>query len=101
MPDRDVSLASISVAEIALLTERRRVTLTSHWKQWIRKAVSENGWSVLPATWEIVEEAYSLPGEFHADPADRVLVATARLHDLAILTPDARIRDYPHVETVW
>jgi PIN domain nuclease of toxin-antitoxin system len=48
-----------------------------------------------------MEEAFSLPSPFHADPADRMLVATARPHGLAILTADRRILDYPHVETCW
>ena len=49
----------------------------------------------------IVEEAYSLPEPFHADPVDRVLVATARLHNLQLVTGDRKILDYPHVQTLW
>lgn len=100
-PTAAVSVGSISVAEIARLAERRRIQLTSHWKIWFRQAAASNGWSVLPATWEIMEEAYSLPDPFHGDPADRILVATARLHRLALVTPDERILKYPHVDTLW
>ena len=48
---------------------------------------------------KIAAEAYRLPGEFHRDPADRILVATARLESWTLLTADRRILDYPHVRT--
>lgn len=47
------------------------------------------------------QEAYSLPGNFHRDPADRILVATCRLRGLALLTADRLILDYPHVTALW
>ena len=50
---------------------------------------------------EIIEEAYSLPEPFHADPMDRILVATARVHGLTLLTADKAILSYPHVRTLW
>ena len=49
----------------------------------------------------IIEESYSLPEDFHPDPVDRILVATARLHTAALITGDKKILDYPHVETLW
>jgi PIN domain nuclease of toxin-antitoxin system len=66
-----VFLSPISSAELACLQERQRIQLPSHWKPWLRAALKENGWEVLPISLEIIEEAYSLPGVFHADPADR------------------------------
>ena len=44
-------------------------------------------------------EAYALPGTFHRDPADRVLVATARRDGLTLVTADDRILAYPHLRT--
>lgn len=49
---------------------------------------------------DTMREAYSLPGHFHQDPADRIMVATARKHDLTILTGDRKIIDYPHVKSL-
>ncbi|MEX2382091.1 MAG: PIN domain-containing protein, partial [Opitutales bacterium] len=60
-----------------------------------------NGWQILPISLDITEEAYSLPGEFHADPADRILTATARLEKLLLLTTDRRLHGYPHVRAGW
>jgi PIN domain nuclease of toxin-antitoxin system len=63
--------------------------------------VGLNGWQEIPVDLEIIEEAYSLPEPFHADPMDRILVATARLHGLTLLTADKAILKYPHVRTLW
>lgn len=46
-------------------------------------------------------EAYSLPDSFHQDPADRIITATARIHDLTLLTAGKKILAYPHVTTAW
>lgn len=51
-------------------------------------------------SWDIASEAYELPVAFHKDPVDRVLVATARIHDLVLLTADDLILRYPHVKTL-
>jgi PIN domain nuclease of toxin-antitoxin system len=48
-----------------------------------------------------MEEAYSLPETFHADPADRIITATARLKKYTLLTADRKILSYPHVNAIW
>lgn len=100
-PEETVFVSAITAGELACLSSRGRLKLDRHWKTWFRHWVDYNGWNVLPLTWEVMEEAYSLPGEFHSDPADRAIVATARLHKLSIVTGDRLILDYPHVETIW
>jgi PIN domain nuclease of toxin-antitoxin system len=45
-------------------------------------------------------ESTQLPGEFHNDPADQIVVATARQHNLTVLTSDRLIQAYPYVKTV-
>jgi PIN domain nuclease of toxin-antitoxin system len=42
-----------------------------------------------------------LPGNFHKDPADRILIAIARRYDAELITCDQKILDYPHVKTLW
>ena len=100
-PDTRVFVASITAAEIACAQERRRITLAEHWKPWFRRALDTNGWEALPASLDIVEEAYSLPEPFHRDPADRIITATARLHRLTLVTGDRLLLEYPHVGTRW
>jgi len=75
--------------------------LDQHWKVWFRHHLDVNGWECLPLDLAVMEEAYSLPPSFHADPADRSIVATARIHGLSIVTGDRKILAYPHVETCW
>jgi PIN domain nuclease of toxin-antitoxin system len=94
-------VSAVTAAELACLQQRKRIELPSHWKPWFRKAVEVNGWEVLPVDWEVMEEAYSLPETFHADPADRMIVATARLRRCHVLTTDAKLHLYPHVDACW
>lgn len=100
-PDTRPCVSPVSVAEIACGCERGRIELDRHWKTWFRHYLSVNEWACLPMDLEVVEEAYSLPAPFHADPADRLIVAAARIHGLAVVTGDRKILEYPHVETVW
>ena len=60
-----------------------------------------HAWQAVDIDVAIIQEAYSLPGNFHRDPADRILVATCRLRGLALLTADRLILDYPHVTALW
>ena len=99
--DSDIRVSVISLAELACAVERRRVMIDMHWKKWFRFYTELNGWQVENIGLEIVEEAYSLPDVFHADPADRIITATARLSDCTILTADKKILDYPHVNAMW
>ncbi len=91
----------MSCAEIAWAVERKRIVLDRHWKLWFRHYVDQSGWECLPIDLDIVEEAYSLPDPFHADPVDRLIVATARIHGLHVITADPKILSYPHVRTLW
>ena len=69
--------------------------------RWYRQFVELNAWRSVDIDLAIIEEAYSLPDPFHRDPADRILVATARVVPCPLLTADRKILDYPHVETIW
>ena len=87
-------LAAISVWEAALLASRGRVTLSRPLAQWITEAVSARGLSIEPLLPQIAVEACSLPEAFHRDPADRLIVATARVANATLMTRDQRILDY-------
>lgn len=89
--------SAITAAELACLQERGKIRLPEHWRKWFRGQAERNGWNILEPTLEIIEEAFSLPEPIHRDPADRIIVATARSKDLTIITTDRLILDYPHV----
>lgn len=97
----EVAVSAMSCAEIACGVERQRITLDRHWKLWFRHFIRLNGWQVLDIGLGQIEEAYSLPDFPHRDPADRIIIATARLLQCPVVTADGRIRGYPHVLTVW
>jgi PIN domain nuclease of toxin-antitoxin system len=75
--------------------------LDRHWKQWFRHFTKVNDWQVTSMDLAVVEEAYSLPDYVQRDPADRIIVATARLLQGAVVTADRNMLAYPHVDTVW
>jgi PIN domain nuclease of toxin-antitoxin system len=87
-------IAAISVWEAALLASRGRVILGRPLAQWITAAVSAPGLSIEPLLPQIAVEACSLPEVFHRDPADRLIVATARVANATLMTRDRRILDY-------
>jgi PIN domain nuclease of toxin-antitoxin system len=97
----DVLVSPISCAEVAWGVERGRLVLDRHWKLWFRRFVELNGCQTVEIDLKIIAEAYSLPEYAHRDPADRIIIATARTLHCPIVTADTRMREYPHVETVW
>ncbi|RJQ72937.1 MAG: type II toxin-antitoxin system VapC family toxin [Desulfobacteraceae bacterium] len=99
--DSEIFISAISAAEIACAATRGRIILDRHWKSWLKFALTANQWYVEEISLAIIEEAYSLPDTFHSDPADRILVATARLNNYILLTADRKLIEYPHVQTIW
>ena len=63
--DSEIFVSPISVAELACASERGRIELNRHWKIWFRYYLELNQWQVEPIDLTIMEEAYSLPEEFH------------------------------------
>ncbi len=91
----------VSCMEIACLHRQHRIRLDRPWHRWFDHFVAINNWRVLDVDLSVAREGWLLPGRFHGDPGDRLLVATARLHGVPILTSDREILDYPHVPSLW
>lgn len=91
----------ISTWEIALLVQRGRLTLTMDLGDWIGTVATIDAIQFVPVDNEIAMQSARLPGDFHPDPADRMIVALARHLTVPLVSGDARIRAYRHVETVW
>jgi PIN domain nuclease of toxin-antitoxin system len=77
-----------------MLQVRGRLTLNKPVKDWVGEALDLTGTVLMPLSADISIESCMLPGVFHADPADRMIVATARVESATILTRDQRIIDY-------
>ncbi len=95
-----IGISAISCWEIAKLVERGRLKLPRSSRKWFKQALSYPGVRLLELTPEIAIESTQLPGEFHRDPADQIIVATARIHGCPLLTFDDKILKYPHVKSV-
>lgn len=100
-PGTNVHFSPITCAEIACLCDRGRLIIPMHWKRWFDHYVRENAWSAVDITLPVIQDAFALPGSFHADPADRIIVATTRCHGMSLITADKKLLEYPFVETIW
>jgi PIN domain nuclease of toxin-antitoxin system len=98
--DDRIGVSAISCWEVAKLNEYGRLALPIELSEWLRVALRYPGVSLLGLTPEIAVESTRLPGSFHRDPSDQIIVATARVHRCPLVTADGRISDYPHVRTV-
>ena len=95
-----LGISAISCWEVAKLVERGRLQFSIPLETWFEKALNYPGVQLLAITPEIAIASTRLPGEFHRDPADQLIAATARTYDCALVTSDGRMISYPHVKTV-
>jgi PIN domain nuclease of toxin-antitoxin system len=101
MKEQTIRISSISVWEVAQLVARGRLELTLDVADWVAKSESLPFVHFVPVDNRIAIRATDLPGEFHADPADRIIVATTLVLGATLVTRDERLRRYDHVETLW
>jgi PIN domain nuclease of toxin-antitoxin system len=94
------AVCAVSTLEIGRLVWAGEVILQIPLREWVEKSLADLRADSLPVTHEIALEAYGLPEPFHRDPADRQLVACARVNELTVATADERILNWKHVATV-
>lgn len=94
------AVSVISELEIARLAQRKQIELDRGVEEWIDKSIAVLGAHEIELSRVIAVEAYRLPGEFHRDPADRVLVATARLFGMTLVSADRQLLRYRHVNSM-
>lgn len=93
-------VCTVSTLEIARLLAAGHIELSMPLRDWIQQSLAALAAETVPLTHEMAIEAYALPGAFHRDPADRVLVAAARLQGWTLLTADDRILEYRDVRSL-
>ena len=98
--DDRIGVSAISCWEVAKLCEYERLALPVDLPEWFQLALRYPGVSLLDLTPEVATESTRLPGAFHRDPSDQIIVATARVHGCLLVTSDDRIVGYPYVGTV-
>lgn len=97
----EVLLSAISAWEVAKLVEKGRLTLSCDVEDWVTEALDMHKLRLVPLSPAIACASTRLPQPFHDDPADQIIVATARAENATILSIDERIQKYPHVMTAW
>ena len=93
-PAPGLFIPAIAFWEIAMLVGKGRLTLGQDIDQWLTLVLALPGVQIAPLKPEISIESVRLPGGFHGDPADRLIVATARHHNATLITVDRAILDY-------
>ena len=96
----NLRISVISIWELAMLEQRGRVALPMNVRTWVEQALSKPGIAVAQLTPEIMIESVHLPGEMHGDPADRMLVATARVQGATLLSKDEQLIRYSRLRHV-
>jgi PIN domain nuclease of toxin-antitoxin system len=96
-----IGVSSISAWELAMLVAKGRIALSMDIGEWLSVVSQIEVVRFMPVDNEIAVKSVELPGEFHKDPADRIIVATARKLAAPLVTADDKIRGYPHVRTIW
>jgi PIN domain nuclease of toxin-antitoxin system len=87
-------ISAISIWEIALLVKRKRLSLHPNINAWVKTALSQPGINLLPFSPKIAIESVNLPEPMHKDPSDRIIVASARVEGLRLVTRDKEILEF-------
>ena len=95
-----LSISSISALEIALLVKRKQLILPLDTSEYISKALNQHGIVELVVDIKIFLYSASLP-DIHNDPFDRIIISTAILNNMLLITKDKMINKYPDVKVVW
>ena len=96
-----IIVSAISAWEIAMLVRQEKLVLSMDVDSWLATVAAIEAVRFLPLDVEVMVKSVDLPGEFHKDPADRMIVATARKLAVPLVTKDDKIRAYAHVKTIW
>ncbi|MCF2144926.1 type II toxin-antitoxin system VapC family toxin [Desmonostoc muscorum LEGE 12446] len=95
-----LGVCSISWLEISRLVTQNKLILPCSIQEWFNIAFAQEGVILLSITPQIAIDSYSLPGDFHKDPADRIIVATARIYNVPLVSIDEKILAYSHIKRI-
>jgi len=97
----EIIISAISAWEISMLIQKGKLVLSMDLDIWLSKVAEIVCVRFMPVDTMIGVKSTLLPGDFHKDPADRIIVATAREFAAPLVTADEKIINYPHVATIW
>ena len=98
---KEMLLSSISLWEFFKLLEKARLVISCDPAEWAKEALTMPKLRLVHLIPSIAYKSTVLPQPFHNDPADQIIVATAREENAIILTKDERIHQYSQVKSLW
>ncbi len=97
----ELLLSAISPWELCKLIEKKRLAVACDPEEWMRIALDMPKLRLVPLTPAIAYKSTVLPGNPHDDPADQIIVATAREENAVVISKNERIRNCKDVKSVW
>ena len=97
----EILLSAISPWEFSKLLEKKKIGISCDTDDWINRALDMPKFRLIPLSPVLSYRSTVLPQPFHNDPADQIIVATAREENATILTKDERILTYKNVRSLW
>jgi PIN domain nuclease of toxin-antitoxin system len=96
------AISAITAQEVAYQAARKRIELYNPVRIWLGDVLGALEAQALPVTTAIALRAGSLdPADFHGDPFDRLIYATAVEHDAQLVTADKRLREADPARVIW
>ncbi len=96
-----LGVCAISCWEIAMLVAKQRLAFRIDVEDWITQALQYPKVQLLNLEPSISVLSTRLPGKFHGDPADRIIVATCMKYDAPLVTKDRKIQKWKKIRTIW
>ena len=97
----EMLLSAISPWEFSKLLEKKRIGISCNPEDWINVALDMPKLRIIPLSPILSYRSTILPQPFHNDPADQIIVATARAENATLLTKDEKIHAYENVKSLW
>ncbi len=96
-----LGVSVISCWEIAMLLAKRRLAFNMDVQDWVNQASKYPGIRLIGLDAEVAVLSTRLPGNFHGDPADRMIVATCMKHNVPLISKDKMIRSWGQIKVIW
>lgn len=96
-----LGVSIISCWEVAMLVAKQRIGFKMDVQDWIDQALKRPKIQLVPLDPKSVILSTRLPGEFHDDPADRLIVATCLNLGLPLITKDKHITRWGQIHVIW
>ena len=96
-----IGIPAISCWEVAMLVSKSRIGLSMDVEIWLDFALQRPKVKLLPLIPEIAVLSTRLPGDFHGDPADRLIVASSLTHQAALISKDQKIHKWGYLQVIW